>query len=339
MKAPLLGLLAFTILSVHAQVTGVGVQTEYAASLAGGESIQGFGLASNGDIYFTYGTFFPSQSLGVDVWNGVTQTNLYSSGPGVDYPGGATVHQSTAGEFMYFLRDNFPTPGFNRVQTGSTSVSNQTTVSPASSFTGAGDRMFVSGFGSDSGLYVGDINGDGSVSALTEITSGGLTGSSGPIAFDAAGNMYFAPGFSDKSIYKWTASEVTAAIADPVANGLTESGNQWLDYSGDSRFDSVDGISGLAIDGDGNLFASVTSFTNPSLLARFSVNGSGDYQVTSLLASSTGRLNSVRINAFDNRVYFADTTTFYSIPEPGTLVMMGISVVVVGGLFLRRTHA
>lgn len=312
----------------HAQVTGLSgydVEIHYTPTLPAGDSLSAFDLGANGDIYFTYGNFnWPNQTMGADVYNGTTQTNLYTSAAaGDDFPGSGTVHDSTAGEYFYFLRDN-ATPGFSRVETGTTTVSNQTSVSPVSSFTGHNNRMFVSG---GSGLYYGDINTtDGSVASLTEISDGPLTASSGPIAFDDDGNMFFAPGFNDQRVYKFTATEVADAIADPINDGLIVQDNapsEWYDYSTDPILSALGGITGLTFDGDGDLLATVTSFTNPSRLVELDVDTLGDYAGTLHLASSIGRLGSVRYDAANDAILFNDGTQVYElVPEPTTLAML-----------------
>ena len=58
---------------------------------------------------------------------------------------------------------------------------------------------------------------------------GGGFGGSGPLAFDLAGNLYYAPGYADTSIYKFAASEVADAIAQN-GNPLKVTGHRWLDY-------------------------------------------------------------------------------------------------------------
>ncbi|MEM6749045.1 MAG: hypothetical protein AAF612_01110 [Planctomycetota bacterium] len=317
-----------------AQPTAIGpsgVVLEFDPVIPAGDTIQGFGVAQDGAVLFSYGSFaFPNQSIGFDEFDSGVQTNLFAGAPGADFPGTATVHASSAGEFGYFLQDNFPTPGFGRVSTAGGAATIQNTVSPVSSFTGFGDRMFVAGFDSDSSLFVGDINAvDGSVGALTEITDGALSGSSGPIAFNAAGDLYFAPGFGDLTIYRWSAAEVAAAIADPVNNGLTEAGSVWADYSGNPLLNNLSGATGLAVTDDGDVVATLTSFVDPSLLVFFDADASGGFVNTQRLATSAGRLGSVRVDPLSDDLLFNDPDAVYRlavVPEPATGVLLGGAV-------------
>lgn len=161
----------------------------------------------------------------------------------------------------------------------------------------------------------------------TPISLGLTTGSSGPIAFDASGNMFYAPGFADLNIYRYTAAEVAAAIADPLANPLPAAASRlWWNYS--TNFPAVSGAAGLAFDASGNLLATLTDFSNPSYLVRADVDGLGGFDGFNAILSSTDRLGDVRFK--DDSIYLANSDTILQVvPEPSTL-----GLVVLGGAVL-----
>ncbi|MEY3897591.1 MAG: hypothetical protein RLZZ214_3112 [Verrucomicrobiota bacterium] len=158
------------------------------------------------------------------------------------------------------------------------------------------------------------------------IDLGGIDGYSGPAAFDMAGNLFYAPGYGDLSIYRWSAIEVAAAVLGGGSPALSAIGHQWLDYS--SSFATAGGAGSLLVDADGNVIVTVTDFLNPSSLVKFSADGGGSFQT---LLTSTDRLGELRLK--DGNLYLSETNKIITIvPEPSTLLVALSGL----GLLLRR---
>jgi len=158
------------------------------------------------------------------------------------------------------------------------------------------------------------------------IDLGGIEGSSGPAAFDMAGNLFYAPGYGDPSIYRWSAIEVAAAVLGSGSPPLTAGGHQWLNYS--SSFTSASGVGSLLLDPNGNVLVTLTDFTNPSALVKFSADGSGSFET---ILTSTDRLGELRLNG--GNLYLSETNKIISIiPEPSSTLVALCGF----GLFLRR---
>lgn len=158
------------------------------------------------------------------------------------------------------------------------------------------------------------------------IDLGGIPGASGPAAFDMAGNLFYAPGFGDLSIYRWSAIEVAAAVLGNGSPALSASGHQWLDYS--SSFSSAAGAGSLLVDADGNVIVTVTDFSNPSSVVKFSADGSGSFET---ILTSTDRLGELRLNG--GNLYLSESNSIIAIvPEPSALLaaLSGL------GLVMRR---
>lgn len=154
---------------------------------------------------------------------------------------------------------------------------------------------------------------------------GGVEGGSGPAAFDMAGNLFYAPGYGDPSIYRWSALEVAAAVLSNGSSTLDASGHRWLDYG--ASF-STAGVGSLLLDADGNVLVTLTSFLDPSSLVKFSADGSGSFET---ILTSSDRLGEIRQNG--GNLYLSQANQIITIvPEPSTLLaaLSGL------GLLLRR---
>ena len=147
---------------------------------------------------------------------------------------------------------------------------------------------------------------------------------SGPLAFDASGNLYYGvgepgwpPARNNQNIYKWSAAEV----ADAIGPGeLTPNAAHVF-------AENVDGPYGFAFDGAGNLMYTDT-VADPGVVRVFK-NGEDQLYSTSLLAGAdptTIRYNpangsiSVAVTWFDeywNR--YAIISTMAPVPEPSSL--------------------
>lgn len=157
------------------------------------------------------------------------------------------------------------------------------------------------------------------------IDLGAVVGGSGPAAFDMVGNLFYAPGYGDTSIYRWTAVEVAAAVLGAGSTPLAAVGHQWVDYG--SSFSGA-GASSLLLDSDGNVLVTLTEFLNPSSLVKFSADGSGSFET---LLTSNDRLGDLRFHG--GSLYLSETNNIIAIiPEPSALLVALSGF----GLFLRR---
>lgn len=165
------------------------------------------------------------------------------------------------------------------------------------------------------------------------ITLGGVAGSSGPMAFDANGNLYYGVGYGSSEIFRWSASDVATAIATEGGTPLDQTAGFWLDYG--SIFGSPEGATAMAFDSAGNLYVTLTAFANSSMLVKFETNGSGNHE---LILDSDQRLGDIRI--VNDILYVADGNQIFSVavPEPSAflLTVMGAAAF---GLKRRRLNS
>jgi hypothetical protein len=167
------------------------------------------------------------------------------------------------------------------------------------------------------------------------VSLGTTIGSSGPLAFDTLGNMFYAPGYGDKSIYRYTAADVNNSVADPTNTPLPSPAERlWWDYS--SSFSNSSGATGLAVDDIGNLYITLTDFSSPSFLVKASANGTSGFANYHTILSSTRGLGDVRLR--DGSIYLAEGNEILQVvPEPQT-----VSLVLLGGAallwFRHRRH-
>ena len=193
---------------------------------------------------------------------------------------------------------------------------------------GRNGNLFITGadsFGPNQ-IYFSNLAANGDLLDDPAINLGVTSaGSSGPLTFDLAGNLYYAPGFGDLSIYKFTAAEVNAALADPAANSLTGSGNLWLDYT--TLYPNVSGATSLLFDAGGKLLVTLTSFTNPSALAAFGTSPAGAYNgINTTILTSMGTLGELR-SLNGNPFISTGNEIVQIVPEPASFVMIGLAAV------------
>lgn len=156
------------------------------------------------------------------------------------------------------------------------------------------------------------------------IDLGGVDGASGPLTFDSSGHLYYAPGFGDLSIYRWTPEEVADAIAGNVQ--LSADNHRWADYG--SAFPTAGGATSMLADSFGNLFVTITSFSDPSSLVKFSAGGNGVHET---LATSFDRLGELRMH--EGNLYVSEADNIVQIiPEPSSFLLSviacGMSVII-----------
>jgi hypothetical protein len=281
------------------------------------DAVVSYDWTANGDLYYgtstssyTFGGVYRSDSGGV--------TSIAPADSGLS-SGMSTV---VSGDYVYFNNSDFsnnqfiykygPTGGLASVTQISTTANSSLHVSAGSLYiTGA------VGFGT-SHIYYSGIDASGNLVSNPALDLGEASGFSGPLAFDAAGNLYYAPGFGDTSIYRWSSAEVLSAVS---GGNLSVAGHQLLDYG---ALLTGGGASSMAVDENGVILLTWSNFTDPSALVAFNAEGDGDYLDMETLATSDGRLGQVAIR--DGKIYLSENSTIYQvIPEPSALLIAGLS--------------
>lgn len=297
-------------------------------------SVVAFDWELEGALY--YQTFTTSYNFGgLFKWNGLTQTTAV---PGdSDFYGYSVLRVDGQ---LYYNTSTSSSQKISRYDPLNTPLS-PVQVSAANNsflFSRQPGEIFITGaegFGTNQN-YRAQLDAAGDF--LSAPISLGLTiGNSGPGRFDASGNMFYAPGFGDLSIYRYTAADVAAAIDDPAANPLPPAASRlWWNYGTD--FPAVSGATGLAFDASGNLLVTLTDFSNPSYLVLANVDGSGSFSSFSPLLSSTEQLFAVQFK--DDAIYVANSNTILQVvPEPSTCGLLLLGGVVLAWVRSRRRKA
>jgi hypothetical protein len=174
-----------------------------------------------------------------------------------------------------------------------------------------GRTLYASGLDGNwqSCIYASQLRPDGSLAEKPMLNLGVVGDPSGPLAFDGAGNLYYASGYLSGRILKYSAPEVHAALAGQTPLGQPAQ-HVWASFAATG----LDGATGLAFDGQGNLVASLTSFGYPSELVRFGVCAAGNFGGLTELASSTGRISAVQL--VNGVICAADESGIYTLDRP-----------------------
>lgn len=292
---------------------GYGGTTYHTAS--GGDGIISFDWGSDNALYYMTST--PSFTAGGVYRNDGVNTTTIMAASGSHFAGASVV---SIGGSIYFNDSSFS--NVQRVHeytigSGTTITATLTNYSLGTN----GTDLFISGGDFSSTRLTWHPDG---ISGST-IDLGGVDGASGPLTFDASGNLYYAPGFGDLKIYSWSASEVAAAMSGGTP--LSAAGNVWVDYS--SAFSTAGGATSMTTDALGNVIVTITNFTDPSALVKFSADGSGSYET---IATSTDRLGEVRLR--DGKIYLAEGSSIVEIiPEPSSFLL---SFMAAGAFVVRR---
>jgi hypothetical protein len=267
------------------------------------DAVIGFDWGSDGKIYYATATQSYA-SGGLYRKDGTSSTELVA-GSGSLFPGASVV---AIGSTIYFNDSDWSNNQFIRTYTIG-SGSGSPTVATNYALGTDGTNLFTTGSADWVTTRI-SYYANGNLGATVDL--GGVAGNPGPVAVDSAGNLFYAPGFGDLSIYRWSAAEVAAAIGGGPQ--LSATGHIFADYSLD--FPTLDGASSLAIDAAGNLFVTFTSFTSPSSLVRFDASGA----TNEIVATSSDRLGGLNIQ--NGQLYVADGNQIFSvIPEPSSLLL------------------
>lgn len=300
------GLLAFAGGAIAAVTASPGVTVTEVFATGGGDSIVSFDWGPDGSFYYSTGNFSPQMT--VYRWDGSSATEIFSQPA---YPGSWVACN---GDYVYFTQDSdMAVYKYDTAAGGQAAVTLQ---QPGlwGIFFHAGEAFIV---GSDA-LWQGTIS-HSAIAAAGELSAPSLLGTvvdpSGPMAFDAEGNLYYSAGYSQQRILKYSAGEVADAMAGGSGLGDPD-GHVWASFTG-----TGDGATGMAFDADGALVLTATSFLGPAWLLSFAVANDGSNAGLATLLESDSRLGTVRLH--DGVIHVNDGGAVYSVvPEPFTLGML-----------------
>ncbi len=317
-KALLLAFTPLATLDALAQITvlapGFGIQTFYTHTTS--DDIVSYDWDTSANLYYMTYAGFPD----VSVWKygGGAPLSIYANAN--NFAGASVV---TIGDYVYFNDSNLSNTQFihRYGPTSGSATTTQISTTTNSGLFGFNGELFITGapgFGTNR-IYHSDLAGDGSLVSDPATDLGVTSGSPGPLSFDLAGNLYYAPGFGDLSIYKWSAAEVAAAITNSAANPLTVTGHLWLNYG--SLYGTMSGATSMAFDAEGDLLLALTNFVDPSLLVEFGADLSGAHDGTNLtVLTDTARLGELRTRGGD--VFVSSGNQIVQIvPEPSVALL------------------
>jgi hypothetical protein len=318
--------------AVFSNIVGVGgyTATDYYSNPHSGEAVVSFDWSSDNTLYYTTGDPNWGMNFNVYAYDGITSQNIYNS---QTYAGsritqiGSQMYFNDGGTNDRWTYDYFrynPAVGGAPVKVIDSTAANGSNCWDAATRTGS--DLWASG-GWSAGINYGNLDADGNLVSQPMINIGVIGGSSGPLTFDSAGNLYYADG-AGSNIYRFTAAEVAAAMSDPGSSSLNPTGHVWATIGGDAS----GGTAMFAADGLG-IVLTATSWTNPSELRLYPINGDGASGAYEVLATSADRITEARYH--NGTIYAADASGIYavSVPEPGTLILLGPAMAI---LFLIR---
>lgn len=267
------------------------------------DTINSYDWGSDSNLYYaTAAEDFTSGGVYRNDGNSSTTIRAASA----DYAGASVVAINSS---VYFNDGNYPSSKIYRYN-----IDDSTTTSTVATnylLSKRGNSLVTTGSADFSTTQISYYAG-GVLSGYLDI--GAVAGGSGPCAFDAEGNMFYAPGYGDSSIYRWSTIEVAAALLGSSSSQLDAAGHQWIDYSG--SFAGA-GASSLLIDANGNVLVTLTDFVNPSALVKFDASGNGNYET---VLTSTDRLGELRMH--EGALLISDANRIITIiPEPSTMLV------------------
>ncbi|MFA5343158.1 MAG: VCBS repeat-containing protein [Kiritimatiellia bacterium] len=280
-------------------------QTFYANPHAG-ETLVAFDWDEDSNLYYSTGR--PDYGLGISVYryNGVNASLLYTdanafSGSRVTAIGGR-IYFNDGGTYTRYTCDYYrydPTHPSAPANIGILSDIYGLETRDGTDFWAAG--------GYNSAIYYSALNANGDLVSNPLVNLGAIGAASGPIAFDASSNLFYAEGYvssGNPTVYRWSAAEVSAAIANPAGAPLSPVGHAWATLS------AGDGASGMVVDNKGRLVITATSFTDASELQRLFVTN-GNYAGYAVLARSDERMETVRIR--DGKIYVSSSEGIFTV--------------------------
>jgi len=342
-RAALLALaFAATLVSLHAQpVTNSGFTATSVFSSADSNNIVSFDWDSSNNLYYLTAT--PSFNLG-GFYAASSSTPILAGGSST-FSGASVV---SIGSYVYFndsdLSGNQNIYAYGPTG-GSLGLSLVSNVANYGLFGHNGD-LYITGAPSPNFTNVishSTLQSNGTLTPGSLATIEQDSASPGPLAFDSVGNLYYAPGDFDTSIYKWTAAQVAAALLSPGTSPLTTSNAQlWLNYSSMATSQDVVGATSLLIDNN-QLLLNVSDFgSSPSYLDSFGIDSTtGTFTGASnvVLSDASGTLGQLQINS--GNLLISDTNQIYqieAIPEPSTLFLFVLGVAGLIGFHVRRAR-
>ena len=318
----LLGALCLTTGSLRAQITVVDPAYQPAPFLthSNADAIVSYDWGSNGSVYYQTAAGF--NFGGLYQYSGSAPTQVVSRPS--DFSGASVV---AIGDYIYFnTSDIFK---YSVASGGPAVLASSTTNYSLHAYQG---DLYLTGYpgSGPNHIYFTGIGANGDLLEANPARDLGPTsGFSGPLAFDLQGNLFYAPGFGDLSIFRWSKAEVDAAKAGtPLADA---DGHRWLIYT--SRYGGVAGGTSMLIDQTGHLLLTLTSFSaDPSVLASFGIASDGSFDGNSeTLLEDTDRLGELRLH--DGSLFLSSGNQIFQIvPEPSVLsfALAGALVLIIG---------
>lgn len=330
-------LLAGLIASGRAAVTGIdsGFTSSSYYSNSAVDGIVSYDWDSSGNLYYMAGT--SSYTFGgLYQFNGSTTTTVVAAstdyvGASAVYLGGYVYYNTSAGSTQKIYR--YDVAGGTKTLTSTAANYGLYAYNGSLYVCGAGNVGDANKLGYATPEANGSLPNSGAVTAFTGATPGIA---SGPLAFDAAGNLYYAPGWGSDSIYRWSAAEVSLALADPVNNALVAS-SAWFtfgaEYADQTGFNG--GATSMVIGEDGNVYLTLTSWSAPSVL----VEVTADASAAKTVLTDSDRLGEVREK--DGSLYVSSGNGILqvsAVPEPSTVILLVAGISAIAGRRLRRSQ-
>ena len=296
--------------------SGYQAETDYANPHADA-TVVSFDWDANTNLYYSTGK--PNWDLGFAVYryDGATLSNIYTdtaafAGSRVTAIGGH-IYFNDGGSYERWTYDYFK---YDPAQSAAPTNMGITSDLWGLETRHGGDVWAAGGYSAAIHYSVVDAQGNWTSNPLIQL--GAIGNASGPLAFDADGNLFYTEGYNTggPTVYRWSAAEVSAALADPAGAPLSPTNHAW------ATLGAGDGATGMLVDDDGHPVITATSFTDPSELHRLlTLNGACiGYEV---LARSDERLTTARRR--DGVIYASSANGIFTVTPNQTLRLIGQS--------------